>query len=358
MAQHREPGPIEHTKPHTPVMVAEAIAALAVQPGGRYIDCTVGCGGHAKAILDYSSPGGQLLGLDADPEALKIAEEVLEPYSGSFLLVHDNFVNLEAICHKQDFSPVHGILFDLGLSSLQLDSPERGFSFQRDAPLDMRFNPHQKLTAAQIVNTYSEAELASLLRNYGEERLAYRIARRIVEARPLSTTLELARIVEEATPGHRGRIHPATRTFQALRIAVNSELDNLREALRQAVGLLGSGGRLVVISYHSLEDRIVKTFFTDESRHCICPPGTPVCVCRHAPRLSPLTRKPIRPSDDEVARNPRSRSARMRVAERIIARNELSHLIHFVSARPARLTPSSTAMPGACLRELSAYTHF
>ncbi len=303
---------------HTPVLLEETIKALAVQPGGRYIDCTLGGGGHAAAILEHSSPGGQLVGIDADPEAIKVARTRLEAYKDSILLINDNFVNLQAICMKYDFFPVHGIFFDLGLSSLQLDGNGRGFSFQHDAPLDMRLSPGQQVTAVDIVNQYSEAELTHLIRTYGEESYSHKIARCIVEERPIKTTLHLARIIEQAVRGRREKIHPATRTFQALRIAVNRELENLESALKQAVSLLGYEGRLVVISYHSLEDRIVKQFMQRESKDCICSPQSPVCVCGHVATLRMVAKRTIKPAPEEIEFNPRSRSARMRVAERII----------------------------------------
>jgi len=304
---------------HIAVMLQETIKALAVQPGGRYIDGTVGGGGHALAILELSSPGGQLLGIDADPKALEVARQRLEAWKDSTLLVNDNFANLQAVAIKYDFFPVHGILFDLGLSSLQLEDASRGFSFQIDAPLDMRLNPSQELTAADIVNGYSEVELSQIIRKYGEELLSRRIAHAIVRERPVKSTLYLARIVERAVGGRRGKIHPATRTFQALRIAVNRELENLESALKQAVDLLGFEGRLVVISYHSLEDRIVKQFLQGEARGCVCPPGTPVCICGHKARIRLVNKKVITPSPEEIANNPRSRSAKLRSAERTIA---------------------------------------
>jgi 16S rRNA (cytosine1402-N4)-methyltransferase len=307
---------------HIPVLVEEVIKALSVQPGGRYIDGTVGEGGHAAAILEHSQPGGQLLGIDADPEAIRIARARLAVYAGSVLLINESFANLQAVCYKHDFLPVHGILFDLGLSSFQLEAEGRGFSFKRDAPLDMRFNPRQELTAADIVDTYSEAELARLIRTYGEESFSHQIARRIVQERPIRSALHLARLVEQAVGGRRGRIHPATRTFQALRIAVNQELENLESALAQAVDLLGFEGRLVVISYHSLEDRIVKQFMRRESQDCICLPETPTCVCGHTAKLRLVQKKVITPSLAEVRANPRSRSARLRVAERLINQDE------------------------------------
>jgi len=307
---------------HIPVLAREVIEYLSVQPGGRYIDCTLGSGGHAQAILEQSSPGGQLLGIDADPEAINRARERLVKYANSTLLVNENFANLRDICIKYDFFPVHGILFDLGLSTPQLDEEGRGFSFQRIAPLDMRFSPSQKITASDIVNTWSENEIARILRSYGEEAYSRAIARKIVEKRPLRTTLELAELVESVVGMRKGKIHPATRTFQALRIVVNRELESLESALTQAVSLLGFGGRLVVISYHSLEDRIVKQFIQRESRDCICPPEVPKCTCGHKASLRIITRKIVTPSFAEVEMNPRSRSARLRAAERIITPTE------------------------------------
>ncbi len=302
---------------HTPVLLQETIRALAVEPGGRYIDCTLGGGGHAAAILEHSLPGGQLLGIDADPEAIKMARVRLQAFKGSSLLVNGNFVDLKAICTKYNFLPVHGILFDLGLSSLQLSS-QRGFSFQHNDPLDMRFGPNQELTAADIVNTYSEVELTRLLKTYAEEEYSRRIAGQIIKNRPIETTLDLAQVVEQAIGKRRGKIHPATKTFQALRVAVNHELEYLELALEQALDLLGVEGRLVAISYHSLEDRIVKQFMRQESKDCICPPIVPSCVCHHRARLRLLIKRIIVPSAEEIRLNPRSRSARLRVAERII----------------------------------------
>jgi len=306
---------------HIPVMLEETLQGLNVQPGGRYIDCTVGGGGHSESILERSAPGGQLLGLDADPQALEIARNRLAPHKDSVLLVNENFSNLQAVCLKYDFLPVHGIVFDLGLSSLQLSPTGRGFSFQHDAPLDMRFSPEQQVTAADIVNTYSAEELAHILRDYGEESLSRQIASRIVKQRPIETSSQLAHIIEEAA-GRRGRIHPATRTFQALRIAVNQELKSLEMALHQAVDMLGYEGRLAVISYHSLEDRIVKQFMQRESKKCICPPDVPTCICRHKASLRMINKKVIIPTPEEIRRNPRSRSAKLRIAERVIEHEE------------------------------------
>ena len=303
---------------HIPVLLREVVENLAIQPGGRYIDCTLGGGGHSQAILESSSPGGQLLGIDADPDAIKSAGDRLSSYAKSVLLVNDNFTNLRDICLKYDFFPVHGILFDLGLSSLQLEEEGRGFSFQNESPLDMRFSPAQKLTAADIVNKYSETKLADILKTYAEETNSRQIAKRIVQKRPILTAAELAGVVEEAVGGRHGKIHPATRTFQALRIEVNNEMENLESALNQAISLLGFGGRLVVISYHSLEDRIVKHFMQKESRNCICPPEAMECTCGHKANIKIITKKIITPSYSETDLNPRSRSAKLRAAERII----------------------------------------
>lgn len=289
---------------HISVLLEETIEALDVQPGGRYIDGTIGPGGHAAAILEHSLPGGQLLGIDADPRAIKMARSRLEAYGDSVLLVNQNFANLKSICTKHGFFPVHGILFDLGLSSVQLEKNNRGFSFRHDALLDMRLSPRQEITADTIVNSSPENQLAKMIRAYGEERHSQQIARRIVRQRPITTSLQLAQTIEQAVGGRRGRIHPATRTFQALRIAVNQELEHLKLVLEQAVDLLGFGGRLVVISYHSLEDRIAKQFMHQQAS------GEEACL-----RL--INKKVIIPSLAEVRYNPRSRSAKLRAAERI-----------------------------------------
>ena len=303
--------------PHTPVLLQTTVDLLQVRPVGRFVDCTVGTGGHAEAILQHCSPGGSLLGIDADPKALEIAKQRLAPYGQAVTLVNDNFKHLEDICRAQDFYPVDGILLDLGISSLQLDDRERGFSFRFDAPLDMRFGPDESVTAAKIVNSFAEKDIAALLREFGEERHSRLIARRIVAIRPIKTTLDLVNAIERLPGMTSGRIHPATRTFQALRIAVNREMDNLEEVLKQTVRVLGKGGRLVVISYHSLEDRLVKHFMQEESKGCLCRPDVPVCICAHTPSLRLVHRKAIPPSETEERANPRSRSAKLRVAERI-----------------------------------------
>ncbi|MFW6118616.1 MAG: 16S rRNA (cytosine(1402)-N(4))-methyltransferase RsmH [Chloroflexota bacterium] len=303
---------------HVPVLLDEVIAGLQARRGGYFVDCTVGLGGHAAAILQKISPSGRLLGIDTDPEAIRISQDKLSDYGEAVTLVNDNFVNLEAICKRYHFHPVDGILFDLGVSSLQLDTAERGFSFHLDAPLNMRFDSEQGLTAWDIVNSFSEQELAKLIGKYGEERHSRRIARHIVKNRPIATTLELAHLVEQAYGApRRGKIHPATRTFMALRIAVNNELQNLELALNQTIDILRPGGRLTVISYHSLEDRIVKQFMRDSASSCLCPPGTVICHCGHMPTLKLISRKVIKPTSLEIESNPRSRSAKLRIAERL-----------------------------------------
>lgn len=306
---------------HEPVMLRESLAALNVRPGGRYVDCTVNGGGHAAAILDAASPGGSLLGIDEDEDVLEMTRgRLTDRFGGTIALVRGNFRNVDSICRERGFEPVNGIIFDLGLSSHQLASSTRGFSFRIDSPLDMRFGPDQETTASYWVNEASEEDLADLIWRFGEERESRKIARSIVRSRPLETTTQLAKAVEQAVGRRPGsQSHPATKTFQALRIAVNQELASLVEALPRAHGLLGFGSRLVVISYHSLEDRIVKQYIARESRDCICPPEQLVCICGHKATLKPITRGVVTPSLDEVAANPRSRSAKLRAAERLAA---------------------------------------
>lgn len=305
---------------HEPVMLREVIAALAVRPGGRYVDCTVDGGGHAEAILDAASPGGALIGIDADPEAVGMATRLLARFGDSVAVVQGNFREVDTICRDRGFAPVNGVLFDLGLSSHQLASSMRGFSFRIDSPLDMRFGPEGETTASYWVNEAREEELADIIWRFGEESRSRRIARAIVNGRPIATTTQLAKAVEQAVGRRPGsQTHPATKTFQALRIAVNQELASLAEALPRAHGLLGFGSRLVVVSYHSLEDRIVKQFFAREARDCICPPAQPVCTCGHKATLQLVTRGVVAPSREEVAANPRSRSAKLRAAERLAA---------------------------------------
>ena len=302
---------------HDPVMVTEVLDGLDVRPGGRYIDATVGLGGHAEAILDAAQPDGALLGIDLDSHALAIAGERLAPFGDAVVLVQGHHSEIAEIAREHGFEQVSGVLFDLGVSSLQLDAPGRGFSFQRDEPLDMRMDPNGELTAEDIVNEYEQAELADLIHQYGEERRARSIARAIVARRPLHTTGDLVRAVEQAVGRGRERHHhPATLTFQALRIVVNQEMDFLADSLSAACSLLGgAGARIAVIAFHSLEDRVAKQHFRRESSECICPPRTPICICGHIATLRLVTRRVRKPGADEVARNPRARSARLRVAE-------------------------------------------
>ncbi len=308
--------------PHTPVLLDEVLETLKPLPGQRFIDGTLGAGGHTEAILNASTPGGQVLGLDADPAALSVARQRLAPYADRVRLVKANFSQMADIARSHSFVPVDGILLDLGLSSMQLSNPKRGFSFQEEGPLDMRYDPDNPTTAADLVNSLPQAELADLIYRFGEERRSRAIARAIVAARPLHTTRELADVIARAVGGRReSRIHPATRAFQALRIAVNNELDALSTTLPQAIKLLATGGRIAVIAFHSLEDRIVKNFFSRESKDCICPPEQPTCTCSHRATLRIITRKPISASSEEINTNPRARSTKLRVAERIGASN-------------------------------------
>lgn len=321
---------MDRTGEHVPVLYSEVLAGLQIQAGGQYIDATVGAGGHAAGILEASAPDGRLLGLDADEEATTFARLVLRPFGDRVILQPGNFRYLHRIATALGFAQVDGVLLDLGISSRQLADATRGFSFSQNGPLDMRFTSSQGRSASDLVNSLPEGELADLLWQYGEERYSRRIARAIVAARPVRTTGQLADLVAR-TVSNRGRkgkspqrIHPATRTFQALRIVVNDELGSLAQALPQARDLLRAGGRLAVISFHSLEDRIVKNFVQREARACVCPPETPFCVCDHRATLRVITRKPIQPGDKEIAQNPRSRSAKLRIAERIVDQEPLS----------------------------------
>jgi 16S rRNA (cytosine1402-N4)-methyltransferase len=308
---------------HLPVLLREAVDALSPRPGGRYLDGTFGGGGHARALLAASAPDGRVLALDADPAAIERGRVLQSEVGDRLVLREGNFARLAAFAHEAGFAPLDGILLDLGLSSYQLDDPARGFSFAGDGPLDMRFGPGATETVADLVNGRDEAELADLLFRYGDERWARRIARAIVRERaraPIQTTGALAAIVAGAvasTGASRERTHPATRTFQALRIAVNRELAVLPEALAGALEVLAPGGRLAVIAFHSLEDRIVKEFTRREATACICPPRVPVCICDHKASLRLIGRKGIRPGEAEIVANPRSRSATLRVAERL-----------------------------------------
>jgi 16S rRNA (cytosine1402-N4)-methyltransferase len=303
--------------PHEPVLYQEIIHALQPHAGGRYVDGTLGAGGHARGIMEASAPDGQLLGLDVDPQALALARKNLAPYEKRIHLAQASYTSLSTQLAQLGWEAVDGILLDLGASSMQFDTPERGFSFLQDAPLDMRFGPHTPQTAADLVNTYSERELADLIYRYGEERDSRKIARAIVRARPIHTTRELVAVIESISPRRGDRIHPATRTFQALRIAVNEELSSIEEVLPQAVAALSPGGRLAVISFHSLEDRLVKDFFRKQSRDLLNPPYERIYEVERKAALKEVNRKPITPSEDEIKRNPRARSAKLRIVEKI-----------------------------------------
>lgn len=321
--------PIEATSTvdagHHPVLLAEAIALLAPRPGGRYLDGTFGGGGHARALLDAAAPDGVVLALDADPAAIARATTLASRLDapGRLRPVQSNFAHLADVAQAAGLAPLDGVLLDLGLSSFQLGEAGRGFSFQTDGPLDMRFDPAGGPSAADLVNDLPEAELAQIIWRFGEEPKSRRIARAIARERahePILSTGRLATIVERASGGRRGRMaHPATKTFQALRIATNAELEVLEQALLGAVEVLAPAGRLVVIAFHSLEDRMVKRFLERESAACVCPPEMPVCTCDHQPRLRRVTRRAVRPAPEEVAANPRSRSAVLRAAIRLPA---------------------------------------
>ena len=302
---------------HQPVLYKEIIHALQPMRGGRYVDGTLGAGGHARGILEACAPDGRLLGLDVDPQALAIARRTLAPYEQRIHLAQASYTTLSAQLKNLQWDSVDGIVLDLGASSMQFDTPERGFSFMNDAPLDMRFGPHAMQTAADIVNKYSERELADLIYEYGEERDSRKIARAIVDKRPLHTTRELVDAIESVSPRRGDRVHPATRTFQALRIAVNEELASIEEVLPQAVASLRSGGRLAVISFHSLEDRIVKDFFREQSKDLVNPPYERINEIERKAIIKEVYRKPIVPSEEETKDNPRARSAKLRIAEKI-----------------------------------------
>jgi 16S rRNA (cytosine1402-N4)-methyltransferase len=308
---------MQEPEPHHPVLYNEIIHLLQPHRSGLYVDGTVGAGGHAWGILKASEPDGLLLGFDVDAFALEIARKHLEEFSDRASLVQASFLKLSDQLNEMGWHQVDGILLDLGLSSMQLDIPERGFSFRNDALLDMRFDQNNPVRAIDLVNNLPEDELADLLYTFGEERKSRQIARAIVRARPIETTHQLANVVASAIRSGRSRIHPATRTFQALRIEVNQELDALKKVLPQAIRSLKPGGRLAVISYHSLEDRIVKHFFRDESKDCVCPPKQLVCDCGHKASVKILTKRPIRPTEGEISENPRARSARLRFVEKL-----------------------------------------
>ncbi|HAE85778.1 MAG TPA: 16S rRNA (cytosine(1402)-N(4))-methyltransferase [Anaerolineaceae bacterium] len=308
---------METGAPHRPVLYQEIIQYLAPFSPGRYLDCTAGAGGHAKGILEASAPDGELVTLDVDPDAVVLARATLAPFGSRAIIKHASYTESAQILAEIGWQKVDGIVLDLGVSSMQLDTAERGFSFRLDGPLDMRFDPTSGLSAADLVNGLEEKELADLIWRYGEERYSHKIARAIVQARPLHTTQELAAVVRAAIGRSGEKQDPATRTFQALRIAVNDELENIETALPQLIELLKPHARLAVISFHSLEDRIVKQIFQRESKDCICSPEQPICTCGHHASIEIITPHPVVPQEEEKARNPRSRSAKLRVAQKL-----------------------------------------
>lgn len=309
---------------HIPVMVNEVIQHLNVRPGKIYVDCTLGGAGHSRAIIDRMKPGGFLVGIDQDKDAINNAKKVLSAYASEIALFHDNFINIKSVLAQLNIHKVDGILADLGISLHQLAQSGRGFTFQKDEPLDMRMDSNSVLTAGDIVNTADEKELAGIFFRYGEERWSRRIASNIVKERKvkaIKSSFELVRIVSDSIPkkfiSKPQRIHPATRVFMALRIAVNHELERLESFLDATADILNPGGRLCILSFHSLEDRIVKHWIKALARGCTCPPIFPQCICRSEKKLRLLTKKPVRPTEQEVELNPMARSTRLRAAERI-----------------------------------------
>ncbi|WP_127836365.1 16S rRNA (cytosine(1402)-N(4))-methyltransferase RsmH [Clostridium prolinivorans] len=306
---------------HVSVLLNETINELNIKEDGVYVDCTLGGAGHSEKILKKLSKSGKLIGIDQDQDALKAAQKRLSNYD-NVVFVHDNFLNINSILNELNIDKVDGILMDLGVSSYQLDEAERGFSYMKDSFLDMRMNRESELSAFDVVNSYSEEKLYKLIKDYGEEKFAKRIAKFIVEKRKekdINTTFELVDIIKNAIPAKARREgpHPAKRTFQAIRIEVNKELEILGKAIEDSVERLKVGGRISIITFHSLEDRIVKNKYKELENPCICPKNFPICVCGKSPKLKIITRKPIEPSEEEILNNPRSRSAKLRVAEKI-----------------------------------------
>lgn len=306
---------------HISVLLEECLEGLAIRPDGIYVDGTLGGAGHSSCIAARLTTG-RLIGIDRDPVALKAAGERLEPYKDRVTLVHSNFCEIRKVLQELNIPSVDGILLDLGVSSPQLDDARRGFSYMADAPLDMRMNSQDSLSAYEVVNTWSQEELKRILYNYGEERYAPQIAAAICrkrENKPIETTLELVDVIRSAMPptALREKQHPAKRSFQAIRIAVNDELGSVEKVMRDAVECLNPGGRLAIITFHSLEDRIVKVGMADAAKGCTCPPNFPVCVCGNKPKVKLVTRKPIVSGDEELERNPRARSAKLRVCEKL-----------------------------------------
>lgn len=314
---------LDMTKPmHKSVMTKEVTDYLVTDRKGIYVDATLGLGGHTQAIMEHTAYKCRVIGLDVDEEAISISADLLSKYKSQLVLRNSNFSEIDTVLEDLDIELADGIVADLGMSSFQIDSSERGFSFMRDEALDMRMDPRLRFTAHDLVNEMSVDEISKVLKIYGEEKWAKRIAKHIVESRkekPIETSAELAKLVSGAIPKkfHPAKIHPATKTFQALRIAVNNELDNIKEFLDKAVSLLKPGGRLVVISFHSLEDRLVKSTFQRLSNPCVCPPGMPECGCGKKSEIKIITRSPVTPGQDEILDNSRARSAKLRVGEKI-----------------------------------------
>ncbi len=302
---------------HVPVLYKEIIHALQPKRGGRYVDCTLGAGGHARGILEACAPDGLLLGFDVDPQALALSRETLAPYEERAHLAQASYITLAAQLASLNWDSVDGIVLDLGASSMQFDTAARGFSFMQDGPLDMRFGINATQSAADIINNYAEEEIADLIFRYGEDRDARRIARAIVGNRPLNTTRELVSVIEKASPRRGERVHPATQTFQALRIVVNGELDAVESVLPQAVSALNVGGRCAVISFHSLEDRIVKDYFREQSKELVNPPYERIYEAERKAVVKIINKKPITAADEEIKDNPRARSAKLRVIEKL-----------------------------------------
>lgn len=307
---------------HITVLKGESVNGLNIKENGVYVDCTMGGAGHSSLIASHLNDNGLLICIDQDDKAIENAKKMLSQFGEKVKIVKNNFRNIDQVLDELDIERVDGFLYDLGVSSPQLDEGERGFSYNYDAPLDMRMNQDSDLSAYEVVNQWSEEELSSLIYKYGEEKFSRRIARNIVETRtsqPIETTFELVEIIKKSIPAaaRREGPHPAKRTFQAIRIAVNDELQAFEDSLKQAVSRLNKHGRISVISFHSLEDRICKQFFQEQSQGCKCPPGFPICVCGQSPILKIITKKPILPSSEELEENPRARSAKLRVAEKL-----------------------------------------
>lgn len=310
---------------HKSIMLAETIESLCIKPDGIYVDGTLGGGGHSLEIAKRLDAGGRLIGIDQDGDAIEAAGKRLAPYADRVTIVRSNYADMKKVLHDLGIEKVDGILLDLGVSSYQLDNGERGFTYREDVPLDMRMDVRQERTARDIVNTYSETELYHIIRDYGEDKFAKNIAKHIVLARkeePVETTGQLTEIIKAAIPKKVRAVggHPAKKTFQAIRIELNHELDVLKGHLEEMVGILGDGGRLCVITFHSLEDRIVKNIFRTCENPCICPPGFPVCTCGRKPKGRVITRKPIVPGEEELKENSRAKSAKLRVFERIVSK--------------------------------------